>query len=363
MTQKLSSLEMLRALAALLVVLFHSETIFATAGHVPFHGLFSAGDRGVDLFFVLSGFIIAYVHRGDLGRPNRIGRYLFNRVSRIYPAVWIMTLLALGLYELGFGGASKAGKLDPSAIAASFLLVAQHGAPLVNVTWTLTYEIAFYAIFAVAIVHLRLGLALLVLWQAVTLVLAVGGFHSGFAGYYLRPICLEFSLGLGAAWWLLNRRAARNPLVHWLTVAFGIAAFILGMVLVNVIDWSAAFCAAGAAAMIIGVVRLEQAGRLTVPSPLARLGGASYAIYIVHYSVITLLAALLVHKLHMTVTDPLCLGCAAVGICCGLGFDWLIDRPIQRGLRRGRERHRPRPVVALGAGMEPAWVQARRRRI
>ncbi len=349
MRQKLRSLEMLRAVAALLVVLFHSETIFATAQYTPYGGLFSAGNRGVDLFFVLSGFIIAHVHRGDLGRPGRLGHYLFNRVSRIYPAACIMTLLALSLYGLGFGTAAKSAKLDPAAIAASFLLLAQHGPPLVNVTWTLTYEVAFYAIFAVAIVHLRLGLALLLAWQAATLMLVISGAHIGFAGYYLRSICLEFSLGLAAAWWLAHRPVLRNPRGYWWVLALGITAFIAGMALNRVIDWAPTFCAVGAAIMVIGLVRLEQADRLRVFSPLVRLGNASYAIYIVHYSVITLLATLLVHKLHLAVSDPLCLGCAFVGLCCGLGFDRLVDQPIQRSLRRWRDRI---PKARHGTAME-----------
>ncbi len=65
--EKFESLEMLRALAALSVVFFHTQMIFTgRTGIVPFGGRFGAGSRGVDLFFVLSGFIIAYVHAGDL---------------------------------------------------------------------------------------------------------------------------------------------------------------------------------------------------------------------------------------------------------------------------------------------------------
>lgn len=67
--QKLKSVEMLRCVAAILVVLFHTETIAGTRmAKPPFDGAFSGGSHGVDLFFVLSGFIISYVHHGDVGR-------------------------------------------------------------------------------------------------------------------------------------------------------------------------------------------------------------------------------------------------------------------------------------------------------
>src|SRR4051794_40346773 len=100
--KRYQSLEMLRAVAALLVVFFHTEFIFGSrTPTTPFGGMFAAGFRGVDLFFVLSGFIITYVHRTDVGRPWRLANYAFNRLARIYPAVWITTLLAGSLYMAG----------------------------------------------------------------------------------------------------------------------------------------------------------------------------------------------------------------------------------------------------------------------
>ena len=81
---KIRSIEAMRAAALLLVILFHVQTVFgAQDGFLPFNDLFSAGHRGVDLFFVISGFITAYVHSEDLGRPHRLNNYIFNRAARI----------------------------------------------------------------------------------------------------------------------------------------------------------------------------------------------------------------------------------------------------------------------------------------
>jgi len=348
-TNKLRSLEMLRALAALLVVMSHTDTIFRTAHAAPFGGIFKSGNLGVDLFFVLSGFIIAYVHRGDLGRPRRLGRYVFNRVTRIYPAVWIMTLLAIAVYMVGFGGAGKAGKLDPIAIGASFLLLPQQGAPLVNVTWTLTYEIFFYAVFAVAILNLRLGLILFLAWQAVTAIVCLSGVDLGLAGYYFHGICLEFSLGMACAWWLMRAPDARYLSAYWAVLAAGIATFAAGLAWSSAFASAEALCAFGATGMIAALVRLEQADRIRVPAFLVRLGNASYAIYIVHYSVMALLASVLIGKLHLPPTDGLCLACAATGLCFGLAFDRLLDRPIQRELRGWLKRQSARSAKGAEA--------------
>src|ERR1700737_2029314 len=77
--EKLLGLQVLRGVAAVLVVLHHVAATLALPkymGLVVAGGIFAPlGRAGVDLFFVLSGFIIYYVHHGDIGRPRRLGRY------------------------------------------------------------------------------------------------------------------------------------------------------------------------------------------------------------------------------------------------------------------------------------------------
>jgi peptidoglycan/LPS O-acetylase OafA/YrhL len=321
----------------LLVVLFHTQELFDCRSEgTPFGGMFSAGHRGVDLFFVLSGFIIAYVHAGDVDRPDRLPNYIFNRIARIYPAVWIMTLLALVLYSVGFGGPEKAVKLVPEAILASALLLPQHGPPLVNVTWTLTYEIFFYVIFAAAIVNLRVGVALLVVWQAATLAASLLGAELGLASYYLRSLCLEFSVGLACALWTNWRGSMGTPILWFGVLAAGGASFVVGMMLDRVLEWSGVFCALGAGATILALVQLERTGSLGVPKILVFLGGASYSIYLVHFSVITLFARV-TQRFGLEATDLICLLSALAGVAVGAVFDIALDKPIQRWLRRRKK--------------------------
>jgi peptidoglycan/LPS O-acetylase OafA/YrhL len=337
---------MLRAAAALLVVLFHTQFIFgARTGQIPFANAFGAGFRGVDLFFVLSGFIIATVHGEDVGRPTRLPNYVFNRIARIYPAVWIMTALAIGLYATGFGGPDKAAKLEPAAVLASILVLPQRGEALVNVTWTLTYELFFYAVFALAIANRRMGLTVLLVWQVATAVVTLSGANLGLPGYYLSSICLEFSVGLACA--LFLRRPARpiHAAIWFGLLVVGVLGFAFGMKEDQAVPWAGIPCALASGVMILSLVRLEQAGWWYTPSLLVRIGGASYAIYLVHFSVITLGAGLLGH-LGVPGTDVMCLAVAATGVLAGLAFDHLVDQPIQRWLRR-----RKRTIL----GPSPAW--------
>ena len=326
---KLRSLEMLRALAALLVVLFHTEAILALRfGSSPFGGVFSAGHRGVDLFFVLSGFIIAHVHAKDLGTPSRLANYFFNRLSRIYPAVWIMTALALPVYLAGFGGTSKADKLDTSAILSSILLLPQRGVPLVSVTWTLTYEMFFYVLFGIAILSWRTGLIGIAVWQLLIIAFVLTGERLGLVGYYLNPICLDFSIGLMVAFYVQRFPQSLRPLLAAVLLLLGIGAFILGMTVDTVPFVAGALCSIGSGLMIIALISLERRTKLQIPEVLVALGGASYAIYLTHFSVITIISTVL-HRFGIKTSFKIGVLCAAIGVLAGYVFDRLIDSPIR----------------------------------
>ena len=354
--RRLNTLEALRGIAALLVVLYHLQDIVGTkTGVVPFGGIFGSGDRGVDLFFVLSGFIIMTTHAGEIGSPARLLPYLFKRCCRIFPSVWIMTLIAAALYACHFGGPGKLEKLAPWNIVASALLLPQAGPALVNVTWTLKYEIFFYAVFALMIASRRFGPALLLAWQGAMVLTVVGVLHlaSPLVGFYLRPICLEFAIGMACAW--LVRRQGRKPAgPAWMPVcllALGATSFVGGL-LYETLRTPHGLEAArvlvfglGSGATILGLTRLERDGRIQAPAALVWLGSISYAVYLVHYSVITLVVATLLKLGWMKLDDAMLIGCALLGVGAGGAFHYLIDEPIQIRLRRfGKRLFGSRPI-------------------
>jgi peptidoglycan/LPS O-acetylase OafA/YrhL len=104
----LVTVQVLRAVAALGVVFYHVHIIGGQRGFDfgAFIGRWAeVGRMGVSLFFVLSGFIICFAHRRDIGVPDRLGRYCWKRFARIYPTYWIFSLLyvSAALSGLGFG--------------------------------------------------------------------------------------------------------------------------------------------------------------------------------------------------------------------------------------------------------------------
>src|SRR5262245_56706962 len=95
-----------RGIAALLVAAFHLSIAMGDArygGSAVFREITWRGNFGVDFFFVLSGFIMMFVHEKDLGRPNRWPAYACARFFRLFPAYWLFTIIFCYLVFMGWG--------------------------------------------------------------------------------------------------------------------------------------------------------------------------------------------------------------------------------------------------------------------
>jgi exopolysaccharide production protein ExoZ len=360
--RRLDTLEALRGIAALLVVMYHVQDIFATrADTIAFNGLFGAGDRGVDLFFVLSGFIITTIHSSDIGQPSHAIPYLYKRACRIFPSVWILTTLALATYSLHLGGLDKAAKLEPWNVIASLMLLPQTQPALVNVTWTLTYEIFFYLLFAILIVERRGGFVLFTAWYGMLILSNLGLLHpeDWLARYYLRPVCLEFGIGMICGL-LVRQRHAGILTQRWFQLSLLVAsiAIIIGGLIYEGLHQHAlepirvVLYGVCPGALIFALATLEHDTRLRVPAPFVWLGSISYALYLVNFSVITLACTFFLRLIPALPMVGAQLGCIMLSIAAAGAFHTWVDRPIQQRLRRlGRSLlERPRTAPAHGAG-------------
>ena len=161
------SLEIGRFIAALLVVLFHVDS----AGH-KFYGhyfadnIFRSGHAGVEFFFVLSGFIIFYVHRKDIENATGGASFMMRRIVRIIPMYWLALACVVIAYALS--PAARQGRLfSIQDYIFDFLLIPRHGEMALSVAWTLRQEFVFYFIFLASIKIRGAGLWPILLWQAV----------------------------------------------------------------------------------------------------------------------------------------------------------------------------------------------------
>ncbi|MEP7357911.1 MAG: acyltransferase, partial [Anaerolineales bacterium] len=167
---RLNTLQVFRGVAALLVVLYHA-TVYSQEqlGYTFLGGAFLFGHTGVDFFFVLSGFIIYYVHRNDIGQPGQLRSYALKRLLRVFPVYWIVTGIKLALIIV-VPTLAKSYERDPWVILKSFLLLPQVNLPLIGAAWTLTFELLFYIFFGLAILlPRRWALRLAIVWGGGTL--------------------------------------------------------------------------------------------------------------------------------------------------------------------------------------------------
>lgn len=292
---KMRSIEGARALAAVSVVLMHAANLMRVeqfSGHIGLGGLFDFGYVGVDFFFALSGFIITYVHFGDIGRLERIPRYLWRRFSRIYPIYWFVLLLSIAVSLLGRLASGKGATLEMGLedIAGTIFLVMGEGEPkYVGVAWSLQYEIIFYTVFCILLVHARLGAAVFSAW-ALYIVAHALGWVGALPLQLANPHCLQFLFGVA-----VGVLARRHPLKASKGALVAVILFAVAGVVFEVYGPYGKHSAIGrvvlglaSAAILATLVALENRRALVTPQWLYRMGSVSYSIYLGHIVFINL---------------------------------------------------------------------------
>jgi exopolysaccharide production protein ExoZ len=296
------SLQLGRAVAAILVVLFHLGGAIAAKTYFGFKEFsipFSFGTAGVPFFFVLSGFIIFNAHRGDVFQFNKLDIYLRKRFVRIYPTYWIIFLtvyfLALSRPEL-----RNTVPHDSFLVLKSLLLIPQDksevggtGAPVLIVAWTLQYEIFFYLFFSLFILSRwlsALGVAILLF---IYLKYASASLLPFPLMFLSQDYVLLFPLGMGVSMVCGSGRFnARRPFFY-----AGIGAWIFLLVALDTVtganlftEWKTILYGLGSALIIFGLVQAEDKGRfIRKHNWMQLLGDSSYALYLMHYPLISFL--------------------------------------------------------------------------
>lgn len=336
------SVQAMRAYSVIAVVLFHiamrQRQDFPSSGLHLTYPLSLIGHAGVDLFFIISGFIITTVNWHGFGRPAAIVDYLLKRIIRIFPLYWL-TGLPMLLYAMTQNIDFK------SAIGAFFLL--PHYAGRVNqVAWSLAYEILFYAVFAVFLLlprrRLLIGVGIWLSLIAANCMFPHAFKHPGMFQTFLRPLNLEFILGIGVALLIQMKAVYNHPR---LLIGLG----ILGAALVAALkhygpnpypEYDGAVRAllfgVPAALILYGAISLECLGRFNTSKTVLLLGDASYAIYLVHFS---LIQVLMLNPLALSIRQPTDLflwevAVFAIVLFLGVLIHLQIEKPILRKLKR-----------------------------
>ena len=323
--QTLFSLQYLRALAALAVVLFHAGE--RSGSH------FTIGAAGVDVFFVVSGFIMMAISDN---RPTSPAGFLRDRLLRIVPVYWLATLTMVVGALIGMFPNLK---LDPVHILGSFLFlpVASPNTgdlwPVLVQGWTLNYEIFFYVIFAVILTMKPVARlpALAAVFGVCVLVGTLATSGNPLMVFYTQPVILEFVAGAGVAkLWQSGRLPP--PAAGILLVAASLAGFAAIHVLK--LEFDAWTCGPLALMLVMGALAIEVGGRLPNLPWIAYLGDSSYSLYLWHtfvISVVVQIGGLLSLAAPVTFLISVFLG-TAFGV---LAYEFL-EKPIQ-SLVKGRQ--------------------------
>jgi exopolysaccharide production protein ExoZ len=350
-TASFQGIQALRGFAATLVVVFHATLIWwLLVGGNDLKSIpppWWPGASAVDLFFVISGFVMAVSTFGKENDPGAARTFLERRAIRLFPMYWILTaVFAVQLYlENHYTAFSipglPAAHLTPGFFLGSLTLVPffHEGSkdPIAAVGWTLSFEILFYLLFAIAL-YLRMK-PLRFLLPTIVLLVIVGHFHKqGRPAFTLLadPLLLEFLGGVvvGEA---INRGLRLRKQWGLLMMLVGFCTLLLPQIQLpahRCLMW-------GIPAMLIvmGAASIEYEIASLWPKWILLLGDASYSLYLLHGLSLYIAAKAFVNFVQYGVvrrTDELLmvLFCLALSMPASLWLYKTVEKPLTNSLRR-----------------------------
>ena len=336
------NIQVLRGIAALLVVYFHLQPVVHSAyggNHVWKFGL-----AGVDIFFVISGFVMFYANRTQ---PASISRFLAGRVLRVMPLYWCATLLIVALFAIGLRP-NGVHYLDAEIVAKSLFLIkstfpdGRHDLVL-NLGWTLIFEMFFYVVFAGLLIIKSDKTALSLMAGLFLLTSSVGALFRGlgwFNSFVFSTLLIEFLYGafLGFAYRAYTDRwpSAAIGLALGMTAIAALIAIELSDVPADVLYGHWRFLLLGLpSVMIVASALTFEIDGLACRARLPLLiGAASYALYLFHpifLQAAVKLASALASVLNSTGASLAAISAAVVG---AILVYIAVDRPLLRFSKR-----------------------------
>jgi peptidoglycan/LPS O-acetylase OafA/YrhL len=329
---KILNVQALRAIAAYAVVIHHIIDSFNNyiGSHQISVTVFAAG---LDMFFVVSGFVMAEsASKGGV----TAGMFMRARLARILPIYWLLTMAAAAAIVSGLNlfGRSTVSADD---ILGSLLLIPMvdgNGAvvpPLLFVGWSLIFEMLFYAILAASLLISRVH-CLAITAAAIGVVLVANlMLDDPVLDFLGRPYLLEFAAGIGIR--QLTKRMVLTRRAAWIAICAAVVMLVgsecVAVPAIYQAELAGAIYAVPAALLLLGFVSLESRGVVLDCAVLQFQGEASYALYLTHIFVLQFVGKLsIVTGVNQTFAGQIAtLGCAllASAVFASL-FHWLVER-------------------------------------
>lgn len=293
----INSIQYLRGLAALVVVLYHASKALIIHFLPTETNYFFWGAAGVDLFFIISGFIMVYI---TYDKNIDIKNFFLKRAIRIYPIFWFYATLALIIFLINPDMINRSANL-PTLVLPSYLLIPYtEFTNLVQVAWTLVYEIHFYLIFAFSLI-----LSNKYRYICAGSILSIAALSSLFdyEYYYLKyitdPIILEFLLGM-IVYFIIFKREDKLTLITLSFLLIASTLFLLNNESLpeRVLYYGVPSFALTLIILYMDSIKLIGNGNSKISKILKSLGDSSYSLYLSHIFCIGV-GVFVFNKLHI----------------------------------------------------------------
>jgi exopolysaccharide production protein ExoZ len=302
------------------------------------------GAIGVDLFFVISGFIIATISSGYGGLNDSL-HFFLKRFLRVAPVYWIATILAL---LIATPNVITSGQILKTIFFLPFFDTAANvSSPLLKVGWTLSFEMYFYLLFVVLLLIKKIyRLMVLSLFIGFCIVIFYWVHpKSPQLVFILNPVFLEFLYGCLIAALFLSPYRIKN-IYCWVLLGTGILFMLLnifidygdvsefwaitkgGLALRRSVIWGIP-----SAMIVAAMAGMHKNSPLTFPTWIIKIGDASYSIYLIHFPLRAILFWQFA-KYHLPFPDILIWICVGLCILAGYGFYLLVEKPVIKKLYR-----------------------------
>ena len=278
----LFNLQALRGIAALLVLMHHSLAHFRAMGlsNPVFELVATHGNIGVDIFFVISGYVMAKTTSASDHGFGVSFRFISKRYARIYLGYWPVFLLALIVYQLH----SPLYLADKDLIQSfSLLIFGNYSDLVITPAWSLTYELYFYLVIGLILssnllkpIPVFLIGSLLILFKST--LTEIG--DNKFLDFFFSPYVYEFILGYLIFYYWQYIAAKKWVFV---SLAFGIVSLSIGVLL----DYSYGYTqflafSSFSACLVWFMVLLETHKLITFRGLIKKVGDSSYTLYLLH---------------------------------------------------------------------------------
>ncbi len=331
----LNGIQVARGVAALLVVLYHSSVWSDVYYHTVFNRFFNFGYIGVDFFFVLSGFIIFYIHKNDCKGFVSWKKYFIKRIIRIYPPFIPISALLL-LVTLYYPDIAK-GSREIGILPSIFLIPTKHF-PALDVAWTLMHEMLFYIFFSLYFFCRNFFVLISALW--VILILNIDNASDNYLFDFLLNVHnVQFFFGVTVAFAVYNYNKLYKELfavgvILIILFIFG-SYFQLDNVVYKNYSVKTIYLGMSFSFIVYGIYGIDRYLSISYPFIFIFLGSASYSIYLIHYplvSVFNRITSLLypqiisMHHLIFIIIVFLC-------ICLGILYHLFYEKKVTHYLR------------------------------